>query len=231
VLVCRRYDALHRASLTPHRPNPQATGQLLVTAAHCPLLRWAHWYRGGGTNLQLAKQLQPETTSLTCRVAGLQGVPERVVGMLQPWEPSNSSSSRPRVCSLQVFAATQPAVGASDMRSTGVAAAAASSQQQQEPAEVWCELHMAGLSQRDLRAAARSLAAAGGESCDASPAAPTAAAAGAEQPQTRLVQASPFSRRRDLAEQLLRHGLARLAEPEDFAWLGVRPSRIRAYTR
>jgi len=39
------------------------------------------------------------------------------------------------------------------------------------------------------------------------------------------------ARKRDVAELLLHHGLARLSEPEDCEWLGVRQSRWRAYQR
>lgn len=40
-----------------------------------------------------------------------------------------------------------------------------------------------------------------------------------------------LGRRRDVAEQCLRHGLACMAEAEDFEWLGVRQSRWKAYQR
>lgn len=125
---------------------------------------------------------------------------------------------------------------------------------------VWAELHASGLNKQQLKAAAN-IAAAGQSASLAGPmgstitssSAATAAAgaagskagsthmgAGASvqatplQPQQEQQQQQPVCRsfvRRDVAERLLRHGLARLTDAEDVEWLGLRHSRARTYAR
>jgi hypothetical protein len=133
-------------------------------------------------------------------------------------------------------------------------------QPQQELVQVWAELWVKGLPPAACKAAAQHIArhlssstqaglddsaspqcsSAGRVETDPSPYAANAKASAAAAIAGRRADASLQQhtagswlpqRRRDVAELLLRHGLAHLAEPEDCEWLGIRQARWQAYQR
>jgi hypothetical protein len=133
-------------------------------------------------------------------------------------------------------------------------------QPQEELMEVWAELWVKGLPPAACKAAARQVASqlssntspgldkseqpqrtsAGRVETDPSPSSTSAQASAAAATAGRRAEASRQQhtagawlpqRQKDVAELLLRHGLAHLAEPEDCEWLGIRQARWSAYQR
>lgn len=94
--------------------------------------------------------------------------------------------------------------------------------------QIWAELRLQGLPVAAYKAAAAAAAAA-----QAGSATNQTEAASAWQPSSSSISSSWWfmRRERDLAQQLLQHGLARLMPPEDFEWLVVRAAAVKAYYR
>lgn len=104
---------------------------------------------------------------------------------------------------------------------------------------VWAELWVQGLPATALKAAAKQAAAAAAASSNQQhPAQPSSATTPNTNTTASTKAAGPATgtgwlpqRKRDVSELLLLHGLAHMADEEQFEWLGVRPSRWRAYQR